>query len=135
MDRKSVISIRERVFHNFNRIKEMLCQRKYKFHPHTPKLLVPYSVIVHGISEDNTENDVISCLTTHHVFMVDILDADCACEDKRLSRLARTTDIDMLYTHDLVLNCKGMVPENRGCEVVYLADVLSADRCVKSVLY
>lgn len=58
MVRKSVISVRLRGLNDFEKVRLMLSERGYKFHTHTPKALLPYSVLVEGLSGDYTVEEV-----------------------------------------------------------------------------
>lgn len=118
MVRRSVVTIRARGLANFDRIKDMLKLRKYKFHAHTPKPLVPYAVIVEGLSNEYTEQEVLDFFSTSVNFRVDIISVACVYEDKWLLRLSRSTDIEKLYRLELVLHCKVRFRKNRGREIV-----------------
>lgn len=118
MIRRSVISIRARGLENFDRIKEMLRERKYRFHAHTPKPLVPYAVIVEGLSSEYSEEEVLEFFRTQVGFRVDMISAAFVSEDKWLLRVGRGTEIEKLYRLDLVLHCKVRFRKNRGREIV-----------------
>lgn len=55
---KSVISVRLRGLNDFEKVRLMLSERGYKFHTHTPTALLPYSVLVEGLSGDYTVEEV-----------------------------------------------------------------------------
>lgn len=75
MMRKSVVSVRPIGL-------VMLSSRGYKFHTHTPKSLLPYSVVIEGLSSDVSEGEVTNFLLTETSVSMEIVGITNIAEDK-----------------------------------------------------
>lgn len=113
---KSSISIRVRGLENFERIKGLLKERGYEAHTHTPRELLPYSILIVGLSREFTKDEVRDFFSSLE-FKVVFLDATNVSPDKWVVRLGRDTDVERLYKVDLMLHCKVVLRKSKGRDI------------------
>lgn len=116
--RKSVLSIRLRGLENFSSVRAILVARKLDFHTHTPKALLPYSVVIRGLSSEFSTDEIVPYLHEAIDFKVEVLGILNLSDNMRLVRLSKDSDIQRFYRMDLILHCKVRLRKDRGREVI-----------------
>lgn len=73
MIRRSVLSVRLKGLESFSKVREMLTFFKYQFHTHNPKVLLPYSGSIEGLSAEFSVWEVKTYIETRLGFDIEVM--------------------------------------------------------------
>lgn len=113
--RKGVLSVRIQGLENFIKARNLLKERNYRFHTHTPKQHLPYSVLADGLCAEYTPEDVKRYLEGLD-FQIEVISAINIGAKKWIIRLTRTTEVNKLYKIRKVIACDVTFRKAKGRE-------------------
>lgn len=89
---KSVVSHRVKGMSNLVKVRAIFSKRKIKIHTHTPKVLLPFSIIMEGLFRDCTLKEIKSFVGAAGIRM-------------KIVGLSALLDLDAIYKLKTVLKC------------------------------
>lgn len=113
MLRKEVVSVHIKGLDNFIKVKNVFQQKGYHFYTHTPKELLPYTLVINRLSDEFSFEAVRDFLVNESGVQMDFLGLRNIAASKWILKIGRNSDINGVYKIKDILGCKVNIRKNK----------------------
>lgn len=111
---RTTFSVRLESLDDYVRVRDLMVERKYSFHTHTPKVLNPHSMVIEGLSSSYEEQEVRDFLLKETGLRLELVGINKLSNDKWLVRLTKASDIVGFCGLRVVLRCRVGIRRSKG---------------------
>lgn len=114
MLRKNVLSARISGLDNFENVRLLLQNKGYHFYTHTPKEILPYTLVIDKLSNEFSSESIKDFLINESGIQMEFLSLRNITASKWILKIGRNSDIHNIYKLNNILGCRVSIRKNKG---------------------